>query len=125
MCPRLPPTTSISDRVGLRGGGNRTTTLPRRSKTIALSAENIIMNMLREEEPFFLRGSAPEPVFRLVTSSGAIDELVCILKEISLPLTLLKIYGIHFFSQKSKNIIAKWLCAHPQILSRTGAGFED
>lgn len=54
---RLPPTTNVSDHVGLIGRGHRTRTLPHGSKTIILAAENILINMLREEEPFFLRGS--------------------------------------------------------------------
>ncbi len=58
MCLRLPPTTDISDRMGLTGSSHRTRTLPQGSKTIVDAAENVSMNMLIEEEPFFLRGSA-------------------------------------------------------------------
>ena len=87
---RLPPTTNISDRVGLIGRGHRTRTLPHHSKTIILAAENTLMNMLRGEEPFILRGTtavSPAAVFGCSTSSGGKEELVCILKQISLPLT--------------------------------------
>lgn len=58
------------------------------------------MNMLREQEPFCLRGStAATPVpMQLFTSSGGAEELVCILKQISLPLTTNNL----FFSRRVK-----------------------
>lgn len=79
--------------MGLIGRDHRTRTVPHSSKTIILAAENILMNMLREEEPLFLKivlllhQCQCEASLGFFTSSSEPDELVCILKQISLPLT--------------------------------------
>lgn len=57
MCLRLPPTTNITDSVGLMERGYRSTT-PQSSRTLGLASENILINILSEEEVFFFTQDA-------------------------------------------------------------------
>lgn len=119
---RLPPTTDISDHVGLIGRGHRTRTLPRGSKTVVLAAENMLMNMLMENELFFSKSIIVPmlDLFRLFTFSGGTDELVCIQAD-STPLVVIvnNLCNLCFVPPEEQKHCGQNECVHQQHLSRT------